>query len=596
MIKIKKQAGQILVITSIALGVVLFTVLSVIAGAQIYYSNSTYSLNAEKATALAEAGVDKAVAALNKTGGSYLGEAETGLGDGSYFVTITSTDAATKVIEATGYIPDKSSAKAKKTIKITATRGIGAAFNYGIQVGEGGLALGNNNEIQGSIYSNGPITMGNDNEITGDAWAAAGAQVASDQATDCSGANCSDSIFGKVSNGELDIAESFIPGCINPPACAIGLNKISLKLKKVGNPTDITVRIMGDNTGKPDKNNILASGSLHSSLVTTSYGWIDVTFDDLPVLSSGTTYWMMIDSSASSSNYWSWQSDLAKSYNAGVAKWSVSWNAGNPVWSSLVPDGDLSFKTVMGGNINSITGGNNTTIAGNAHANTISGITINKDAYYQTIINTTVRGTEYPNSTDPTPKVFPISDANVTDWKTQAQNNTLPTPTCGSTWGPGKYTGNITLSNTCTITVKSPIWITGNLNLGNSDVIKLDGSFTSTSGVIVLDGILTLGNSNKIQGTGVGSSLLMVLTTFDSLANGGASAVVIGNTGNSGVYYASHGIIEPGNSNQYKELTAWQIKLTNNSTINYETGLSSTLFTSGPSGVYSLVKGTYQVK
>ena len=205
-------------------------------------------------------------------------------------------------------------------------------------------------------------------------------------------------------------------------------------------------------------------------------------------------------------------------------------------------------------------------------------------------------GIKYPNSADPPPKVFPISDANITDWKNQAQANTLSAPICDAVWGPGKYTGNVLIGNNCSVTVKTPIWITGNLTLGNSNTFTLDSFYGSTSGVIVIDGVVEFGNTNKMLGTGVGSSLLMVLSTYDSLAHVGESAIEIGNTGNSGVFYASKGILEPGNNNNFKELTAWQIKLTNNSTINYEIGLSSSLFTSGPSGAYSLVKGTYQVK
>jgi len=592
----KNQSGQILIVVFIALGVVLFTVLSIITGAQVYFQNSQHSVDGEKAVALAEAGIDKALNSLNKTGGSYNGESETSVGDGSYSVTITSTDAATKVIEAIGYLPNKTKPKIKRTIKATSSRGVGVAFVYGVQVGEGGLQLGNNNIVQGSIYSNGNISGGNNNSISGDAWVAGGPQASADQQTDCSGSNCQDFIFGKTVNGnsQLDVAQSFQPACIDPPTCAIALNKVSLKLKKFGNPADVTVRIMADSNGKPDKNNVLATGTLFASLVTSTYGFIDVTFSTSPALSAGTTYWIMLDTSANSSNYWAWQNDLAQSYTNGVPKWSPNWNTSNPSWNSF--NGDLSFKTTMGGGITSITGGSGFTVSGSVHANTISGLTISKDAYYQTLTNSTVSGTKYPGSVDPPPKVFPISGSNITDWKNQAQANNLSALVCNSTWGPGKYSGNVTIGNNCSVIVKSPIWITGNFTLGNSNTFTLDSSYGSTSGVMVIDGVVEFGNTNKMLGTGMGSSLLMILSTYDSLAHGGESAIEIGNTGNSGVFYASSGILEPGNNNQYKELTAWQIKLTNNSTINYETGLSSTLFTSGPWGSYSLIKGTYQVK
>lgn len=592
----KYQSGQILILVFITLGVVLFTVLFIIAGAQIYFQNANYSYLAEQAAAIAEAGVDKALSSLNQTGGSYTGEVETSFGDGSYSVTITSLDAETKVINSTGYVPNKANPKAKRTIKITSSRGVGVSFVYGIQVGEGGMELGNSNTINGTIYSNGSISGGNENTVTGDIWIAGGPQGSADQQTDCTGGNCQDFIFGRSwgGNSQLDIAQSFQPTSSGP------LNKISLKLYKVGNPPDVTVRIMDDDGGKPHKNSVLAQGVLYSSLVTNNppgYGWIDVTFNTLPSLTADTTYWVMIDTSNDSNNYWSWQEDLAQSYTRGRPAWSPNWNTGNPTWNLF--NQDLSFKIILGGGITSVTGGNNFTVGGSVHANTISGLMISQDAYYQTISNSTVSGTSYPGSSDPPPKVFPISDANITDWKNQVDK---PETTfvgditdCVASLGPVKIVGNVTFNSNCTVTIKSPIWITGNLDLNSNNILKLDSSYGSSSGVIMVDGVVTLGSNNKLQGTGTGSSLLMVLSTYDSTVNG-ISAIVVYNTGNSGVYYASKGIIEPGNRNSYKELTAWSIKLINNSTIDYETGLSSTLFSSGPGGTYSLVRGTYQVK
>lgn len=591
-----KESGQILIIVFVALGVVLFSVLFIIAGAQIYFQNASYALDSEKATALAEAGIDKAINSLNKTGGSYSGEVETGFGDGSYSVTITSIDPATKVIESTGYIPNKAKERAKRTIKITASKGVGAAFVYGIQVGEGGLELGNNNQVQGTIYSNGSIVMGNNNTITGDAWVAAGVVATADQQTDC--ITCVDYLFGKSIDGQtrLDIAQSF------KPSMSDKIRKISLKVKKIGNPPDVTVRILGDDGGNPKKNEVFATGTLSSSLVITEYGWIDVTFSTNPTLSAGTTYWIMIDASSDINNYWSWQNDLAQSYNGGVPKWSPDWSAGNPSWSSF--SGDLSFKTYMGGTTNFILSGNGTRVEGDAHANTIDRLIIGKDAYYQTITNSTVSGSSCPNahchpgSEDPPPKTFPISEANILGWKNEAATvGSLSQPTCGSqtAWGPGKFTGNLTLGNQCIIKVKTPLWITGDITMGNENKFILDSSYGTSSGIIITDGKAIMGNQNKLIGSGEGNSILVLLTTYDSRTNNN-SAITIGNIGNTGVFYADKGIIDPGNNNQFKEITAWKIKITNDSIIDYETGLASILFSSGPSGSYSLVKGTYQVK
>lgn len=586
------ERGETFIFGIIVMAVVLVTTLIMIGGSSLYFQNATYTLLGEEAIALAEAGIDKAITAINKTGGGYSGELETFLGDGSYSTKVTDKDAGTKIIESSGYIPNKLKPKVKRTLRIEASKGIGVSFVYGIQVGEGGLELGNNNLVKGSVYSNGNITAGNSNEITGDGWVAGGPQPTPDQQTTC--INCDDFVFGKSINGEnrLDLAQSF------KPSTSGLLNKVSVRVKKFGSPTNVNVRILKDSSGSPDKNGVLALGTLYASLVTGSYGWIDVTFTTSPNLTAETIYWLMIDTSSDSSNFWSWENDLAVSYTRGQPKWSPNWSIGNPTWNIF--SGDLSFKTYMGGAPTSIRAQNNLLVRGNVHANTIDGLNINGDAYYQTIVNSTVAGSSNPGSADPPPKVFPISEANIAEWKDIADGDGTNVQTgdisnCVTTLSSKKYAGNITFDSNCTITVETPIWITGNLTLGSNIQLKLDSKYGTTSGVVVIDGNVSLNTNNKLLGTGQGSSLLMALSTYDSRSNS-IAAIIIGNNGNTGVFYASSGIIEPGSNNIYKELTAWGIRLVNSSTIDYETGLSSSLFSSGPTGAYSLVKGTYQVK
>ncbi len=114
------EKGQILLLVFVALGVLLFTVLFVTSGSQTLFQNAQYSYNAEQATALAEAGIDKGLASLNATWGSYNGESQTALGEGSYSVEIINKDSNIKVITATGYIPGKSNPKVRRTISVNA--------------------------------------------------------------------------------------------------------------------------------------------------------------------------------------------------------------------------------------------------------------------------------------------------------------------------------------------------------------------------------------------------------------------------------------------------------------------------------------------
>ncbi|MCL5784718.1 MAG: hypothetical protein M1142_05190 [Patescibacteria group bacterium] len=593
---LKDQSGQILILTFAALGIALFTVLFVIAGSQVYFQNAQYSYRSESAMAIAEAGVDKALASLNKTGGSYNGEAETSFGEGSYSVIVTDKDAATKILQVTGYIPNKANPKVKRTITIQASKGEGLSFNYGMQIGNGGLQMGNTNTIKGSIYSNGNILGGDGNTFTGDVYIAGASQPTADQQSDCIDANCQDYIFGKNVGGEnrQDVAQSFRPFVDGI------LNKVSLKLKKVGTPANPTVRIMADSSGKPNKNTILATGTLSANLVTNQYSFVDVTFSTSPNLNNGTPYWIMIHSqSLDNSNYWVWSLDLAGSYTQGAAKWSASWQAGSPVWTGI--SGDLGFQTYMGGAPTSLNLTNGSAVNGSVHANTVTGnMTISKDAYYQTLgPSVTVSGTKYPGSTDPAPAVFPISDANITDWKNQAAAAGITNGNvsgCPSTLGPGEINGNVSLGNSCNIKVFSPVWITGALNVGNSTRFMLDSSFGAGSGMIIVDGKTILGNSVDFAGSGTSGSYLMLLSTYNSVLNGGVEAIDSGNSSFSGIIYAPYGKVELANGSSFNELTAWEIDLGNVSTLTYQSGLASTFFSSGPAGSFSLVKGTYQVR
>lgn len=585
------QSGQMLVLSLVVVAVVMVSTLALIGGSKLFYENTTYTNRSAQAVNLAEAGLDKAVASINATGGNYSGEAETILGDGSYSVTITTPNSGTKVIESTGFIPSKTNPKVKETIKAVVSKGVGISFNYGVQVGEGGLEMSNETTVNGSVYSNGSISMGNNAEVTGDVYVAGGTAPSADQQHDCVDPNCADFIFGRNVGGQniLDIAQSFKPSAGNY------INKVALKLKKFGTPPDITVRLMSDQSGKPNKNNVLASGVLTANLVTSQYGFVEVTFTSPPYLVADTTYWIMLDTSANSSNYWSQSADSVQGYTRGQAKWSLNWQAGNPTWNSTTVD--LNFKTYMGGVATSVTGSNGANIGGDVHANTLKDLTVGGGVFYQTIQNTTA-GSFHPGSPDPPSQVMPVSDANIQAWKDQAQSSGVYTgniTSCQAQLGPGKYVGNISLNNNCTITISDPVWITGDLTLNNGIIFKLNPSYGSSSGVIVVDGKINVSNNVKINGSGTAGSFLMVLSTFDSRISG-ILAIEVSNGGNSGIFYAPTGIAEIENNNHLNELTAWKIEIENGVTIDYDTGLAAAFFTSGPSGSYSLVKGTYQLK
>lgn len=563
-----------------------------IIGSSLSYNQSAkYSLQDVQAINVAEAGLDKAITALNKTAGSYNGESEISLGDGSYEVTVSSIDSTNKKITATGYIPNKSNPKVKRTVTMQVVKDSGASFSYGVQTGQGGLQMSNNAKVVGSVYSNGNITMDNGAQITGDAIVAGGTQPTADQQTDCQNPNCADYLFGKQVSGQnvYDVAQSF------RPSMSVVINKVSLNLKKIGNPSDVTVRILSDNNNAPNKNNVIASGTLTANLVTTQYGFIDVTFSTNPALTANTLYWIVIDGSNNTNNYWSWSNDLSQSYNSGSPKWSPNWQASNPVWTSIA--GDMGFKAYLGGVSTSITGNNNVIIGGSAKANTLTNLSVTGGAYYQ-IINSVSAGSYFPNSVDPAPANMPISDANIQAWKDAALANGSQTgniTNCPATLTSKKYIGNVTLSNNCITTITDPIWITGDLSIDNGSEIRLNSSYGSNSGVIVIDGKITLSNNGKFKGSGTSGSYLVAISNYDSRVNG-TTAINADNGSNTSILYAGNGIIELSNNASLVEVTGWKLEMDNNATVTYNSGLASMFFTSGPSGNYSLVKGSYKVK
>jgi Tfp pilus assembly protein PilX len=227
-----QQSGQILVMSLIILTLLIVNSVLIIGGSLTYNQSSKYSLQDVQAINVAEAGLDKAIASINKTAGNYNGESETSLGEGSYSVTVSTIDASTKQIVATGYIPDKATAKVKRSVTMQLVKDSGVSFTYGLQAGQGGLDMSGGALVTGSVYSNNNIVMSGGATINGDAYVAGGTQPNPDQSADCTGVNCADYTFGKNVSGQniLDVAQSF-----RPTSTAV-INKVALKIKKQGTP------------------------------------------------------------------------------------------------------------------------------------------------------------------------------------------------------------------------------------------------------------------------------------------------------------------------------------------------------------------------
>lgn len=475
----------------------------------------------------------------------------------------------------------------------------GVSFFYGAQVGSGGFEMRNNSQINGAggavgnVYSNGPIDGDNGAVITGDATVAT--SITED--IDARSLVCNqDQIVGK-SNPNIDYAQSFSPSSTGP------LAKISIYIKKVGNPDSKEIRIVPDNAGSPGSTQ-LTSGTLNKNLVGTGYGWVDVTFNTPPVLTVGQTYWLVLDAGANNAKYWVWCSDNTGGFINGVAKYSKDWD--DDTWTQIT--GDLTFKTYTGSGASFI---DSVTINGTAKANTISNSFIGTDAYYQTILNTSVAGASYPGSSDSPVLTMPVSDANIAQFKSDAEVGGVIIGNCGDSGdpscvvgngqtislGPKKINGNLNLSNAKTIYITGTLYVTGNIDIdGTGVVVSCDPSFGSESCIIITDGWVHISNNVTFAGSGQTGSYLMILTTLPG-CNGLSSStgcthhysgMDIHNNSGGAIFYASESMINLHNNVNITSAVAYKLRLDNNAAVTYEIGVSNQSFSSGPSGGWSV--------
>jgi len=515
------------------------------------------------------------------------------VGDGSVEILIDSPGSNTRVITANGNI-NNIFRKLEAYLTVSAEK---FDFFYGAQAGELGIEMENNSRVEGAggavgnIYSNGSIDGDSGATITGDAFVATG--MSEDQTHTLYN---EDQIFGQT-NPVIDIAQSFTPSVSNT------LPKVSIYIKKVKNPGSRTFRILTDSGGSPSKT-ILASATLQSSLVGTSYGWVDVVFSSPPSLTQGTTYWLMIDASQDNNDYWFWGKDRNQGYGNGQAKYTQDWNVAIPVWTTIV--GDLNFKTYMGGIQTFL---QDVTVFGDAHANTITNSNICGDAYYQTIdadsldfvnnpsnpacLDPLTPGTASSSSPDPPLENMPISDSNINQWEQDATNGDILsgdlTVDSDISYGPKKIEGNLIMtSNNKNLTITGTLYVTGYIDISNGSAIRCSPDYGLNSCILIADQWIHIVNNGVFRGSGQPGSFILILSNSfcDGTAAGNCTdynaAMDIHNNATGAIFYANNGMIYLHNGVQASEITAKKIHLEQNAVVRYEQGLVNANFSSGP--------------
>lgn len=544
----------------------------------IRHANATRSvLGSKQGFYLAEAGMEDIVYRL-KNGLQTSASNSLSL-DGENVITSIADTSSGKTLISTGESKDFI-----RKLEVNLITGIGIAFNYGIQTGVGGFHLLNNAGVNGNVYANGPIVGSNGAFVTGSAFSANSSASAVDQDNSLPATPPNQIIFGN-GNGTQDVAQSFTVSTVAP------LGKVAFYIKKVSTPANITVRLVNDASGVPG-NTTISSITLSASLVTSNFGWVEVPITTTFDLSPGATYWIVLDAATSATKYYTLAAN--NSYALGVAKigrHTVSW--GNTTPSGL----DGYFKIYTGGfngNIYNLRVG--TSGMGDAKAHEINDSNITGNLYCQ--IGSSNNKPCNTSQADPTPIPYPVSEANIDDWKSEAEsdnviiNNNVALSDGSSSMGPTKIVGNLTIDNNYTLTITGTIWVTGNINLSNNVVVRLSPGYGASSGTIVSDGRVSLSNNVIFQGSGQPGSYVMLLTTSDCPNNpscSGAPAIDIGNNAGTVLLNAQQGTIQFSNNAGAKEATANLISLDNNATVTYETGLADVNFSSGPSGGFDVV-------
>ncbi len=483
------------------------------------------------------------------------------------------------------------------------------AFHYGVQVDEGGLEMKNGSSIIGNIYSNGTITGATGTTIFGDAFVATGMSLDSNGVWDT---YSGDEIFGKA-NPEVDIAMSF------SPSVSENLSQVAFYIKKEDSPSDGTIKIVTDSAGSPSKTE-LASTTLIASKIGSSYGWVEFSFSSPASLVSGSTYWIVVDVDRKNSEYF--YIGKAPDNANSVSKYSPDWDAATPSWTEDVNE-DYEYKVWMGGVATSL---NSIIVEGNAYANTISNSEICGDAYYETIdafslgfLNTPTSptcpapltgGTAHPGNPDPAVEALPISDSNINDWKAAAlaggvySDAAHCSPDTDISLGPAKLVCDFSPANGIKITLNGTVWIEGNIDLSSNNIIELDSGYGTNSGVIIADkvgseetdGTILVKNNIVICGSegyntetsscnpSNGSYVLLLSTHSGSSTD----AIEVANNADGAIFYAHNGTVNVSNNASLKEVTAYKLKLENNTSVIYESGLANASFSSGPGGGWAI--------
>lgn len=242
-----------------------------------------------------------------------------------------------------------------------------------------------------------------------------------------------------------------------------------------------------------------------------------------------------------------------------------------------------------------------------AYAHDIEDSTIDKDAYYQTIFNTTVAGVSHPGSADQAPTALPVSDSQIADWEAAAEDGGVISSPCpykinsDVTIGPVKIDCDLVIEkNKADVSLAGPVWVSGNITVTNEATVRVVASLASSSAALIADKLanrltssfIDMQNRSTYYGSGTVGSYLLMVSMNESAVNGGDEKAIETRDDAHGqvIVYAPYGFIVINKHAEIKEVTGYKVEIRNDAEIVYETGVANMLFSAGPAGGYVLDK------
>ena len=492
----------------------------------------------------------------------------------------------------------------QRSVSLVSITGAGVAFNYGLQSGSGGITVNGGSTINGNVYSNGNVNAISAT-INGSVVAAdSGSQILDQSNT--TPTTPTGSINFRYTSTSTDFAQSFQISTDDP------ISKISLYIKKVGAPTDATVYIVADNAGSPSNIALpLSTTYLYAASTTSTYGWVDINLGTGGVpLVANTTYWVVLDNSTqSTSNYFIVGANADSSYTLGTAKtgtYGGAWTAQSlDSYFKIYSGGTTSLiggASYVGGVVAGTTSGNNDII----WSTTAKGVSTIGHLYCQT-------GTNNNKSCDTShgyaPQLdMPFTDTDINAWKTTASSGAVITGSTnchggftggncivdytGATFGPGVITGDLTVNGGGTLTLSGTLWVKGKVTITGGGKVKLPAGYALNSETIVSDSIVNINGGGSL-GSGTSGSYLFIVSTslcpYDTYCSSSPAITVSGGAGAIAVD-AQNGNVTLQGGCTLDSAVGNTMTVTGGSTLDYDSGLASPHFSSGPSGSWVVSK------